>query len=691
MAPTTQHKTNLTFTAVTAKPVKPFLADLAEDLGIRFVNKLGAGLRTFAGDKSGNRFGILMYHRIAENTPGVPKPSINVTPDQFAKQIEGLVLLGYQFWPLRKMLDHYNSGKRIPALTTAVTFDDGFEGIYHNVWPVISDLQVPITIFLCTAFLDNADPFHFDYWGQKYRDQVPAESYRPLSVAQCQDLAADPLVDFGAHTHTHQDFRGRPNDLRQDLETNVAELERLFGQKEFTFAFPYGTPRLGYASDEMVEAVRQVGVKCSLSTQGILNEPFRDPYHWGRFNVFPWDTAKTIAGRLGGWYSWAPKLKHFFLQPFTRKDFSNRNEKSTAGHEENCVIERARSLAAINSTLTADCLPGKADCLPGKADLVSIIMPTFNRAHWVGDAIRSLAQQETNGRFKTEIIVVDNASSDNTREAVEAVAEECDVPVRYFCQEKPGDAPTRNCGIRNAQGKWCAFFDDDQLAEPQWLKSLYFAALATNALVAGGPVKLDLPEETLKSLGHRCRLALREIDHYENLQPYEDSHLPGTGNALVAKRLFEEIGEFDESMVNGGSDFDFFVRAREAGYEIWYSPEAVIRHRISEERLSPNYFRWDAMSSGAEHAAYFDYERSGVAMLLAMCLLRVAKSSVLDLPRYLWNSLRGRKGEALGYRSDMWRTEGYVRRTLSIISPAHFPQRDFFDNLNFRDNRPIES
>lgn len=660
--------------------MKPFLVDKVETMGIQLVNKVGAGLRSFAGDQSGNRFGMLMYHRIAEVTRGVPEPSINVTPDQFARQIEGLMLLGYDFWPLSKMLEHYNAGKRIPSQTTAITFDDGFEGIYHNVWPVISDLQVPITVFLCTAFLDNTTPFHFDYWGQKHRDQVPPESYRPLSVAQCQELAADPLVDFGAHTHTHQDFRGRPDDLREDLQKNVDELERLFGQKDISFAFPYGTPRLGYASDDMIEAVRQVGVSCSLTTQGILNEPFRDPYHWGRFNVFPWDTPRTIAGRLGGWYSWAPKLKHFFMRPFTRSDFSNRDDGSSVIGETNLAVERARSISANNS-------PILAGSLPGGNDLVSIIMPTFNRAHWVADAIRSLAQQETEGRFRTEIIVVDNASKDDTREVVESVAKECDVTVKYFLQTKPGDAPTRNCGIENASGNWCAFFDDDQLAEPHWLKSLYFAALATNARVAGGPVMLDLPEETLDGLGERCRLALREINLYDRLQPYEEQHMPGTGNAIVAKKLFEEIGEFDESMINGGSDFDFFVRAKDAGYEIWYAPDAVIRHRISQERLSPAYFRWDAMSSGAEHAAYFDYEKSGIAKLVGMCLLRLAKTTTLDLPRYLWNAVFGRKGEALGHRTSIWRTEGYFRRTLSIIAPSLFPQDDFFEQLNFRAGR----
>ena len=75
--------------------------------------------------------------------------------------------------------------------------------------PVIVELQVPITVFICTAWLDDDSPMAFDAWGQQHHASVPAEGYRPLRRQQCRELLASGLVQLGAHTHTHHDFRNR--------------------------------------------------------------------------------------------------------------------------------------------------------------------------------------------------------------------------------------------------------------------------------------------------------------------------------------------------------------------------------------------------------------------------------------------------------------------------------------------------
>ena len=94
---------------------------------------------------------------------------------------------------------------------------------------------------------------------------------------------------------------------------------------------------------------------------------------------------------------------------------------------------------------------------------ISVIVPSYNRAYYLGGALKSLTTQETDDRIDYEVVIVDNASKDDTREVVESFAVTCDVPVRYLYEEKPGDAPPRNKGIRESDGQWLAFFDDDQL------------------------------------------------------------------------------------------------------------------------------------------------------------------------------------------------------------------------------------
>jgi len=320
---------------------------------------------------------------------------------------------------------------------------------------------------------------------------------------------------------------------------------------------------------------------------------------------------------------------------------------------------------------------------------ISVIVPTYNRESWIGEAIRSLLSQETSDQFSYDIHVVDNASSDGTADVVERLAAESPIKIHYHFQELPGDAPTRNLGVAQSAGQWLAFFDDDQLAEPNWLDALWSATSDGQRPIVGGAVHLHLGDQELAALDPLCRAALRETRLYPSQRSYRRNHLPGTGNALVSRAIFTAIGEFDESMTGGGSDCDFFTRARDAGFPLWYTPDAIIRHRVSAERLTPEFLRWDALSGGAEHAGYFDFQRKGVTALLGLCGARLLQAIAIHAPLLLWAQLRGDAHAILGRKTSLWRTEGYVRRTLSIIAPNWFAQPRFFESLDLRHGRSL--
>lgn len=97
--------------------------------------------------------------------------------------------------------------------------------------------------------------------------------------------------------------------------------------------------------------------------------------------------------------------------------------------------------------------------------LVSIITPTYNCAPYIGDTIKSvLAQTYSNW----EMIIVDDCSSDNTKEIVESFNDE---RIKYYCLEKnSGAAVARNMALRMAKGKWIAFLDSDDLWKPDKLE-----------------------------------------------------------------------------------------------------------------------------------------------------------------------------------------------------------------------------
>jgi peptidoglycan/xylan/chitin deacetylase (PgdA/CDA1 family) len=130
-----------------------------------------------------------------------------------------------------------------------------------------------------------------------------------MTTAQCLEMLNSGLVELGAHTHSHEDFRGRPEEFRRDLEVCVQILRSRFGIETVPFAFPYGSPRNGFTSPELRAAAREVGVTCGFSTRAMLVDPRTDPFTWGRFTAFSWDTSATLAAKLSGWYRWAIDLR----------------------------------------------------------------------------------------------------------------------------------------------------------------------------------------------------------------------------------------------------------------------------------------------------------------------------------------------------------------------------------------------
>jgi glycosyltransferase involved in cell wall biosynthesis len=91
---------------------------------------------------------------------------------------------------------------------------------------------------------------------------------------------------------------------------------------------------------------------------------------------------------------------------------------------------------------------------------VSVIIPTYNRAHYLGEAIESILNQDIRD-CRIEIIVVDDGSTDNTKEIVSKFEN----GVRYIYQHNRGAGPARNRGINAATGEWVSFLDSDD----RWL------------------------------------------------------------------------------------------------------------------------------------------------------------------------------------------------------------------------------
>ena len=268
----------------------------------RLLSVLAASTNTFLSLREQNAFGILMYHRVTRPPRRLSRPPYNVPPDRFEAQLRGLLRRGFEPWPLRKILEFHRGGQKIPRRAFVVTFDDGFDNVYQFAWPVLERLSVPATLFLATAYLDSPDPFPMDNWELAGSENVPPVCWRPLTTEHCREMQASGLIELAAHTHTHRDFRERPEVFAEDLRRCLAELRKLFGMEDATFAFPYGERKLGFASPALVSAAKTVGVLCGLTTESGLVRPGDDCFDWRRLMPEDFDTGASLAARLGGWH-----------------------------------------------------------------------------------------------------------------------------------------------------------------------------------------------------------------------------------------------------------------------------------------------------------------------------------------------------------------------------------------------------
>src|SRR5687767_5541436 len=97
---------------------------------------------------------------------------------------------------------------------------------------------------------------------------------------------------------------------------------------------------------------------------------------------------------------------------------------------------------------------------------ISIIIPTFNRAHLLARAIQSVISQTSS---EWELIIVDDGSTDNTKLLVKDFLGD---KIRYFYQENHGANRARNLGAKNAAGPFLSFLDSDDELFPNWVGTL---------------------------------------------------------------------------------------------------------------------------------------------------------------------------------------------------------------------------
>jgi glycosyltransferase involved in cell wall biosynthesis len=215
---------------------------------------------------------------------------------------------------------------------------------------------------------------------------------------------------------------------------------------------------------------------------------------------------------------------------------------------------------------------------PEKTDpLVSVVVPAYNCATYLADALNSVLEQTFESR---EIIVVDDGSTDRTPE----VAGQFQDQIRYVRQSNSGANAARNHGVRLARGPYIALLDADDMWVPQKL-SLQVAAMEHEpgfGAVHTDSIRVTEANRVLDDTGPRRKQSSNGWVFDEFFD--QNMSVILTSTVLIRRTCFETTGLFDESgqVVD---DHDFFLRLAWA-YPICYLPQPLVRYRVIRHSLS---------------------------------------------------------------------------------------------------------
>jgi glycosyltransferase involved in cell wall biosynthesis len=245
--------------------------------------------------------------------------------------------------------------------------------------------------------------------------------------------------------------------------------------------------------------------------------------------------------------------------------------------------------------------------MPPDPPVCSVVVCSRNRAGTsLPSALQSLFEQSLPpGDF--EILLIDNASTDHTRELVLELGRK-HTNLRYIHEPRIGVAAARNRGWREAVGRWVAYLDDDCVAEPEWLEQIRkaFEEVKPAPGCVGGKISLLWDGPRPGWMDDAILPGLGLMDWSEEPILLDERHFFGEGNSAYPRHLLEEIGGFEEALGRIGdrllSNEGVWVRQRieEMGYRFYYSPHIAIHHRVATHKLSRRWcldmFFWQGAS-----------------------------------------------------------------------------------------------
>jgi glycosyltransferase involved in cell wall biosynthesis len=228
---------------------------------------------------------------------------------------------------------------------------------------------------------------------------------------------------------------------------------------------------------------------------------------------------------------------------------------------------------------------------------LSIIICSYNRANYIGDALTALYNQ-TASLDQFEVYIVDNNSTDNTAEVFKTWrASHSNGKFEYTTETKQGASFARNTGAKLANTPWLCFIDDDAIASPYYVENVIKHTQDQPLIVGFGGkiIPKYIPAEP-KWMSYYVSSLVGNFDYAPKACAFENGKYPLESNMIVAKKIFEQVGGFNEQIPGvvgtlriGGEGKELFYKIMALDHTIYYDPNIMVHHVVEVSKLTPEY------------------------------------------------------------------------------------------------------
>ena len=228
---------------------------------------------------------------------------------------------------------------------------------------------------------------------------------------------------------------------------------------------------------------------------------------------------------------------------------------------------------------------------------LSIVICSYNRAQYIGDALDSLYNQ-TSSLSEFEVLLVDNNSTDGTPGIYKTWREHHpDGNFQYLSEHRQGASFARNTGAIHAKTEWLCFMDDDAVAFPDFVANIIKHTEEKPTIVGfGGKIIPKYIPEKPVWMSYYVSSLVGNFDYSQVPCAFKKGKYPLESNMIIKKSVFDQIGGFNTTLPGvvgtlriGGEGKELFYKVIGLGEEIYYDPNIIVYHVVETSKLTKEY------------------------------------------------------------------------------------------------------